>query len=265
MNPSRPPIVMIHGMYATGQVWERWQGFFQRAGFEVYTPTLRLHDVDPKGPPPEGLGRLSVAEYVNDLEKFIQGLIEKNQGRKPILFGHSMGGLLAQLLAARGHAQAAVLVTPAPPAGINAIKPRPLLTFIRILSRWGFWRKPHRPTRRAADFGMFNRLEKDVADVEYGRFVHESGRALFEIVYWWLDGSHAARVDFAGMPCDLLMLGASDDGTVAPSVVRATAKRYGSRATYVELQGHSHFPLCEAGWESVAQRCLDWLKERRLA
>jgi pimeloyl-ACP methyl ester carboxylesterase len=254
---EKPPIVMVHGMYATGQVWDLWKGYFQRAGYEVHTPTLRLHDVNPEAPPPEGIATLSVGDYVNDLEKFIQSL-----GRKPILFGHSMGGLLTQLLAARGLAQAAVLVTPAPPAGINAIKPKPLLTFIRILSRWGFWRKPHRPTRRAADFGMFNRLEKSAADAEYSRFVHESGRALFEIAYWWLDGRHTTRLDFTNMPCDLLLLGASDDGTVAPSVVRATAKRYGARATYVELPGHSHFPLSEPGWEKVAQQCLDWLKAR---
>jgi pimeloyl-ACP methyl ester carboxylesterase len=112
---------------------------------------------------------------------------------------------------------------------------------------------------------MFNRLEKDVADVEYSRFVHESGRALFEIAYWWLDGKHATRVDFDKMPCDLLLLGASDDGTVAPSVVRATAKRYGARATHIELPGHSHFPLSEPGWEGIARRCLDWLKARDLA
>ncbi len=256
---ARPPIVMIHGMYATGHVWRNWKGFFERAGFEVHTPTLRLHDVDPAAPPPAGLGTLSVAEYVADLEQLIRGL-----GDKPILFGHSMGGLLAQLLAARGHACAAVLVTPAPPAGVNAIRPKPLLTFIRVLSRWGFWRKPHRPTRRAADFGMFNRLERNVADAEYAHFVHDSGRALFEIAWWWLDRRRTTRLDFSAMPCDLLLLGGRDDGTVAASVVRATARRYGARATYLELDGHSHFPISEPGWEQVAQRCLEWLQERRL-
>lgn len=257
---ARPPIVMIHGMYGTGRVWDRWKDFFTRAGFEVHTPTLRQHDVDPQAPPPDGVGTLSVIDYVNDLEGFIRSL-----GQKPILFGHSMGGLITQLLAARGHARAAVLVTPAPPAGINAVRPKPLLTFIRILSTWGFWRKPHRATRRAADFGMFNRLEKSVADVEYSRFVHESGRALFEIVYWWLDRKHATRVDFDRMPSDLLLLGTGDDGTVAPSVVRATAKRYGARATHIEWPGHSHFPQSEPGWERIAQHCLDWLKARDLA
>lgn len=260
MAGVKPPIVMIHGMYGTGRVWENWKHFFERAGFTVHTPTLRHHDVDPKAPPPAELGTLSVGEYVNDLSAFIDTL-----PARPILFGHSMGGLITQLLAARGKAIVAVLVTPAPPAGINAIRFKPLLTFLRVMSRWAFWRRPHFPTRRAADFGMFNRLDKSIADVEYSRFVHESGRALFEIAYWWLDGKHVTRVDFKKMPCDLLILGGSDDGTVAASVCRATTKCYGARATYIEMVGHSHWPLAEPGWEGIAQDCLDWLQQKQLA
>ena len=183
-----------------------------------------------------------------------------------ILFGHSMGGLMiAQLLAARGKAVAAVLVTPVwLTAGINAFGFKPWLTFIRVLSRWAFWRKPHRVTRRAADFGMFNRLDKATADIEYGRFVHESGRALFEIAYWWLDGTHTTRVDFAKMPCDLLILGGSDDGAVGAAVCRETTRRYGLRATYIEMKGHSHWLLAEPGWEPITQHCLDWLQQKQL-
>lgn len=257
---SKPPIVMIHGMYGGGQVWDRWKQTFESAGHVVHAPTLRLHDVDPAAPTPAALGTTSVQDYVADLERFIATL-----DAKPILFGHSMGGLIAQLLAARGHARAAVLVVPAAPAGINSVRPKPLWTFIRVLSRWAFWRKPHYPTRRAADFGMFNRLEKSIADVEYSRFVHESGRALFEIAYWWLDSKKATRLDYAAMPCDLLILGGADDGTVAPSVCRALAKNYGARATYIELQGHSHWPLAEPGWEKITQQISEWLKERQLA
>ncbi len=257
---SKPPIVMIHGMYGTGAVWHRWRNTFENAGYVVHTPTLRLHDVDPAAPPPPGIGTLSVLDYVADLEQFIRSL-----DAKPILIGHSMGGLIAQLLAVRGHAQAAVLVVSAAPAGINSVRWKPLRTFFRILSRWGFWRKPHFPTRRAADYGMFNRLEKSIADVEYSRFVHESGRALFEIAYWWLDSKKATRLDFAAMPCDLLIFGGADDGTVDPGVCRAMARHYGARASYTELSGHSHWPLAEPGWELITQQIMGWLKERQLA
>jgi pimeloyl-ACP methyl ester carboxylesterase len=40
----------------------------------------------------------------------------------PILMGHSMGGLLAQILGSRGLAKALVLLTPASPRGIVALK-----------------------------------------------------------------------------------------------------------------------------------------------
>jgi pimeloyl-ACP methyl ester carboxylesterase len=64
------------------------------------------------------LGRTSLLDYAADLESLVRGL-----DAPPVLLGHSMGGLLALLLAARGLAQAAVLLTPASPAGINALTP----------------------------------------------------------------------------------------------------------------------------------------------
>jgi pimeloyl-ACP methyl ester carboxylesterase len=47
-------------------------------------------------------------DYAETLEREIRRFDEK-----PIVMGHSMGGLLAQILAARGLAKAVVLLTPA--------------------------------------------------------------------------------------------------------------------------------------------------------
>ena len=63
--------------------------------------------------PPKELGRTSLLDYAADLEKLIAGLDDK-----PVLVGHSMGGLLAQMLAARGLARACVLLAPSAPWGV---------------------------------------------------------------------------------------------------------------------------------------------------
>ena len=112
-------IVMIHGMWGGGWYWEKYKNFFTEKGYRCHTPYLRYHNVDPKAEPDPRLGTTSLIQYAQDLENFIK---EKGLNTKPIIMGHSMGGLLAQILGARGVASSLVLLTPASPAGIFSLK-----------------------------------------------------------------------------------------------------------------------------------------------
>jgi pimeloyl-ACP methyl ester carboxylesterase len=96
-------IVMIHGMWAGGWVWSNYVPVFEGRGYRCLAPTLRHHDA-PSLEPPEALGRTSLLDYASDLQQEIEKL-----DQSPVLMGHSMGGLLAQMLGARGLAKALVL------------------------------------------------------------------------------------------------------------------------------------------------------------
>ena len=86
-------IMMIHGMWGNDWDWRYYKPFFESRGYRCVTPNLRYHDIDPKSDPPGQLGTTSVLDYAADLEKEIKQL-----DSLPILMGHSMGGLLAQIL-----------------------------------------------------------------------------------------------------------------------------------------------------------------------
>ena len=132
--------VFIHGMWGTPDVWRNWRAHFEPRGWQTMAPALRYHEAPPLDPPP-ALGTTSLLDYVADLETRVRALPEK-----PVVIGHSMGGLIALLLCARGLARAGVLLTPAPPASVIAIRPSNLAAFARIQMNWGWWRKPHRAT-----------------------------------------------------------------------------------------------------------------------
>jgi len=117
-------IVMIHGMWGSGWYWENFKGFFESKGYRCVIPTLRFHDMDPKAVPDPRLGTTSLLDYAEDLEKLIREL-----DGKPIIMGHYMGGLLAQILGSRELAQTLVLLTPASPRGIVALKPSVIKSF----------------------------------------------------------------------------------------------------------------------------------------
>ena len=110
----KAPVVMIHGAFCGPWSLDGLKRRFKEAGYAVTTPCLRFHD---QKPPPAALGTTGLGEFAADLEDEIQAL-----GTAPILVGHSMGGLLAQQLAARMQTRALVLLAPSAPWGTPPTK-----------------------------------------------------------------------------------------------------------------------------------------------
>ncbi len=245
--------VFIHGMWATPDVWRNWRTFFEARGWQTLAPALRHHDAPPQAPPSE-LGTTSLLDYVADLDALLRGLPDK-----PVVIGHSMGGLIALMLAARGLAQAGVLLTPAAPAGVLAIRLSNLRAFARIQMTWGWWRKPHRPTLGEALSHTFNTSDPREGSERHAGFVHDSGRALFEMALPWLDGRKATTIDPRLVSAPLLFVAADQDRLTPPGVVRRAAKRFAPVSHYVEYAGQGHWVLGQPGWERIADDVIAWL------
>ncbi|MFO7767771.1 MAG: alpha/beta hydrolase [bacterium] len=250
-------LFMIHGMWGTPSVWENWSGWFSDRGWRCMTPALRYHDMHPEEEPDPRLGQVGLTDYVRDLEQEIRALPER-----PVVMGHSMGGLLAQKLAARGLARRAVLLTPAAPAGIMALRWSVVRSFLSYFARWGFWKKPHRITFAEASYSSLFLLDEQEQRRVYETFVYESGRAIFETGLWLLDRRRAAAVPEGPLPCPALVVAAGRDRIVPAPVVRKTAERYGESARYLELPHHAHWVHGEEGWQDICARVAAWLEDK---
>lgn len=250
-------IFMIHGMWGGGWYWNTFQAYFEKKGYQCITPYLRHHDIAPEDPAPEKLGETSLLDYANDLEAEINQLSEK-----PIIMGHSMGGLLAQILAARGCGKSAVLISPAAPAGILALRWSVIKSFTPVLFRKGFWKNPHKLPYKKAVFAMMNKLPEQERNYIYNKSVWESGRAASEIGLWPL-GFKGACVDHKKVTCPVLVVSGSEDNITPAAVVRKIAEKYRPFSTYMEFSGHAHWIFREPGWEKVAEHILIWLAGNR--
>jgi len=255
----RPSIVMIHGMWAAGWVWDEWVPIFERRGYDCCVPTLRHHDASPHEPP-EALGSTSLLDYAADLERQIDAL-----PGPPVLVGHSMGGMLAQMLAAHGRARAIVLLSPMPPQGINTLSPASLRMFRSTVLRWGFWRRPTRPDFADAIASMLGQMPNDERKTVYDRLVHESGRAGCEAGFWFLDPRRAKWVDPSRVTCPVLVVAGTGDRLHTPSMMRKVAARYDAVSAYLEFPDHGHWLVGEPGWRDIAEGVCDWLDERLAA
>ena len=247
-------IFMIHGMWGSGWHWENYKGLFEAKGYRCLTPTLRFHDIDPGEEPDPRLGTTSLLDYAEDLESEINELDET-----PILMGHSMGGLLAQILGIRGLAKALVLLTPASPRGINALKFSVIKSFAGPLTTWGFWRKANKISFKAYIYAVLHLMSHEEHREIYDKCVYESGRAASEIGFWQFDKNRAAEVDESKVTCPVLVIAGREDRITPASVVKKVAEKYD--ATYKELSNHAHWVVGEPGWEEIAEYVAGWLKE----
>ena len=253
---SVPPVVMIHGAFCGPWSLDGLKQKFQDAGYAVTVPALRFHG---QKRPPAALGTTGLKDYAADLEQEIAGL-----GAAPILLGHSMGGLLAQMLAARVKAAALVLLAPSPPWGVAPTTLFEIGAAQSMHLQPGYWSQILEPNRHVAVAHSLDRLPRDMRDAVYDRFVPESGRATFEIMNWALDFNQASAVKADAVTAPLLFLTGSEDKINPPSTVARIAALYGDRATAEVLDGMGHWLIGEPGWEKLAARALAWLRSHSL-
>jgi pimeloyl-ACP methyl ester carboxylesterase len=249
-------IFLIHGMWAGPWCWENYKGIFEQQGYQCIAATLPFHDTTPGDVPDPRLGACSLLDYASAIEKEIREIASK-----PIIVGHSMGGLLGQILASRGLAKALVLLSPSSPAGITSWRLSAVKGFWSAHKKWGFWRKPMRQTFDEAVYSMLHLCPDNDQKEIYGRFVYESGRAACETGYWLFDMHGASRVDESKVTCPVLVIAGAQDRITPVSVVRRVARKYQAVATYKEFEHHAHWLVAEPGWQEIAEYVAAWISD----
>lgn len=255
------PVVIIHGMWCQQAHLARLAALLASRTYDCRVLTLPGHS--PGADQAEAVAALSISDYVEAAARFIDA---QGFDRPPVLVGHSMGGLIAQLLAARRALAALVLLTPAAPAGIHAVTPGMLGLAWHLFARPGFWKRPHRLSPAQVRRRAVNGLGAAQQDKLIPTLLAESGRAASEIAFWWADGRHATRVDFAAVQVPVYVVSAGQDRLTPASVVRKVAARY-PQATVRHWPTRSHWVIDDADTEEMVHEIDGWLRPvlRRVA
>ncbi|MGL4304897.1 MAG: alpha/beta hydrolase [Mycobacteriaceae bacterium] len=260
MTKSQTPqtIVLIHGLWMTPLSWQQWADRFTQRGLRVITPTWpRMdHTIDQLRSDPSLVGGLGVDEVTDHHAKLISALDEA-----PIIIGHSVGGLVTQLLLDRGYGAAGVAIHPGQTKGVYGL---PLVQLRAVFPALGNPLNRNRGislTAKQFHFGFANALTVEESLEAWERFhVPAPARPLFQAAFANFTPNAATRVDYRKPDrAPLLFVAGDADRTVPASVVRENHRRYKSGTTdYVEYPGRSHFTVGEDGWEQVADHALDW-------
>jgi non-heme chloroperoxidase len=238
---TRPPVLLIHGYGGGAWYFDKYQRFLSARGHPTYALNLRGHC---GSKPVADLGRVSVLEYVEDARE-----VARHLGR-PIVIGHSMGGLIAQKLAEYDAVCAAVLQCATPPRGISLFSASLAARQVKHLGAL-LRSRPLAGTRADYDALMFNRIPQSERAALFPRFVADSGRVGREL------SLSIVPVDERKVRCPVLVITCTDDHYVVPRVGRRLAQKYA--APCWQYPRHGHFPQYEPGWEVLVEDIVRWL------
>lgn len=230
---GRPPLLMVHGIaHAAWCFAENWVPAAAQAGFPSHALSLRGHGASGGG---RHLRRTLIRDYVHDVMQAITGLPEP-----PVLIGHSMGAIVAQLVAERYPLRGLVLLTPAPlhsaVADLVAIaRDRPADLARAVLGRT-LSMEPHI---------LFEGLDPETARAYSDRTSTESPFVQWELLL-------PQRV--GPVRCPVLVVGTPSDRLVRVEDVQRTAHAYGVEPVWFPGMGHD--VMLDAGWERVLDTVL---------
>lgn len=265
------PIVLVHGLWMTPKSWDTWAERFRAQGREVIVPgwpgidDRTVADIRSNPAALKGIGLKQIADHY---ERIIRSL-----PRKPIIMGHSFGGVITQMLADRGLGVAYVGVAPGQTAGITTLPLSTLWTGTPILSN-PFDRNGAKPLSKAHfHFTFGNDLSRAKSDELWEQYaVNSYNRVFFEGVAATLnEKGGVSHVDYARPErAPLLVITGEIDHVVPPAIGRAIVKKYrasGSPATvdYREFAGRTHRFVSQDGWEEVADYALTWALEHAVS
>lgn len=252
-------VIFIHGMFQNPKSWERWINVFSADGYHCQAPAWPLHEGEPsvlRDNVPVGLGDLTLNNVLARIEAVAR------HTENPILIGHSVGGLIVQLLLNRGVGAAGVAINSVAPNGMIDLH----WSFVKNIATIANPLKGDEPVYMDAETfheAFANTLTADVAAQAFENYAtHDSRNVLRGCM-----GSDG-HVDLDRPHAPLLMIAGAEDQIIPASLNEKNFKAYshkGSLTTFKAFPDRSHYICGEPGWEDVASYTKGWLDKLRVA
>lgn len=254
------PMLLIHGAFAVGSVWKKVKPIFEAGGYVVEAPTL-FPDLRTFCDPKPELAALGISDFVEYFRKIVLEMTAK-YGEKPIIIGHSMGGLIAQKLAEENLGSAAIFITPAAPMGCQVDSLKTAFTFLNILLA-NDPKKSYRMSNWGTKWGVLNQVPPADHQEMLDEMVFESGQALENLAHPQNDPNGTGTIDETKIKIPTLTIGAALDRTTVIQSTRKTALKYAAvGGDYKEYPNRGHMIFNEPGREAFAQDLLNWIASK---
>lgn len=261
-SSGRRPVVFLHGLWALPNNWEHWVKPFEDAGYAVLTPgwpddpvtvaEARAH--------PEVFARKTVAQMVDHLAGFV-GRLET----KPVLVGHSFGGMLIQVLAGRGTAVASVAISAAPFRGVLPMPASLVRAVFPVLRNPANQHRATSLSYKQFRYAVANTTSEQEARQLYETYaVPASGRVVFQSARANINPWTEVKVDTRNPARGPLLLIAGEKDRFIPLAITRSEyrrqRRNGALTEMTQIPDRGHSLTIDSGWREVAEVTLGFIR-----
>ena len=252
------PVVFVHGLWLLPSSWDRWAKLFEKAGFVALTPGWPddPDTVEEANANPQVLANKTIGDVADHFGKVIGGL-----KKKPVVIGHSFGGLLTQIIAGRGLAAVSVAIDPAPFQGVLPLPYSALKSGSPVLGNPANRKRAVPLTYEQFRYAFANAVSEEEAQDLYKKFaVPAPGAPLFQAAFANFNPWTEDKVDTKNPKRGpLLIMSGEKDHTVPWAIAKASytrQKRNDGVTEIVEMKDRGHALVIDSGWKEVAETAL---------
>ena len=259
---GRIPAVFVHGLWLLPSSWDRWAEVFDAAGYAALAPGWPddPETVAEANANPDTFANKTVGDVADHFAEVIGKL-----DRKPVVIGHSFGGLLAQILAGRGLSTATVAIDPAPFRGVLPLPVSALRSASPVLTNPANRHRAVPLTYEQFRYAFANAVDEDEARQLYDAFaVPAPGAPLFQAATANFNPWTEVKVDHKNPERGpLLIISGEKDHTVPWAIANASFKKQQKNegvTEIVEIPGRGHALTIDSGWREVADTALSFVR-----
>jgi pimeloyl-ACP methyl ester carboxylesterase len=252
-------ILFITGAFVGNNCWDAWRSFFEEKGFTTSAPPWPFKDAsvpELRARHPhhdQELARLTIEDLLAHYEHIIRSLPEK-----PILIGHSYGGLMTQIFINRGLAAAGIAIHSVPPLGVFPYEFTFLKAGWKALGVFTDLDETYMMSFEDWQYAFVNGMPQDAQQAAYDTYTIPESKTVSRGAL-----SAAAKVDFKKPHVPLLLTAGDTDHIIPAHLNHRNHRAYetpGSVTDYKVFPGRNHFVLGQSAWKEDADFIFNWIK-----
>jgi pimeloyl-ACP methyl ester carboxylesterase len=260
MSRDRSSVLFIHGLWLHPSSWAPWLRLFSEYDYEPSAPGWPgvADTVVETRANPDAMADRGIEEVADHYMRIIDRM-----DRRPVIIGHSFGGIIAEMLLAQGCAAAVIAIGA---VQIDGVPRLPVSLPGETLREFKDPANRHRAVSLTAEKfrdSFANALdERESADLYQRWTIPAPSRPLIEAIdenFSRYSRYSPSRADASRAP-ELLVVGGKDQ-TIPESVTTSTlmSSPFRPLTDLLEFPDRGHSLTIDSGWREVAEACIAWL------